>query len=79
MSFAPNAFGLHDLGGNVWEYCEDWSSDERKERVMRGGSWFNHERGYLLSSYRGRFTPESRNNRIGFRPVVVVVPSSSER
>jgi formylglycine-generating enzyme required for sulfatase activity len=69
-SFAPNTCGIYDLGGNVWEWCEDRWEPGSTERVVRGGCWRNTERGYLLSSSRHNFAPGSRDNYYGFRCVV---------
>ncbi|MFO1439383.1 MAG: SUMF1/EgtB/PvdO family nonheme iron enzyme [Verrucomicrobiaceae bacterium] len=76
MSFKPNKFGIYDLGGNVWEWCEDWFDNAKIERVLRGGSWGFYERGHLLSSNRIHGTPTARINHVGFR-VVLVVSSSA--
>jgi len=69
-SYAANRFGLHDVGGNAWEWCEDWFEKEQTSRVMRGASWDNGYRGYLLSSERFPARPASRGISSGFRCVV---------
>jgi serine/threonine protein kinase len=72
MSFKPNKFGLYDMGGNVWEWCEDWLDAAQKDRVLRGSSWTSYDRGNLLSSCRDRRIPGYRYNHSGFRCVLVV-------
>jgi serine/threonine protein kinase/formylglycine-generating enzyme required for sulfatase activity len=76
MSFEANKLGLFDLGGNGWEWCEDWISAEQKERVLRGASWSGSERSSLLSSFRGHSAPGIRDRYNGFR-VVLEIPASS--
>ncbi len=69
-SFAANRFGLHDMGGNVWQWCEDWFDAERKERVLRGASWVNGSSGSVRSSYRNHYPTEDRKHHCGFRCVL---------
>jgi serine/threonine protein kinase len=70
MSFPPNSYGLYDLGGNVWEWCEDWHNDSKIDRVIRGASWLWGESGFLLSSHRGHIGQGNRFQDRGFRVVL---------
>ncbi|MDP1587268.1 MAG: bifunctional serine/threonine-protein kinase/formylglycine-generating enzyme family protein, partial [Prosthecobacter sp.] len=72
MSFKPNRFGIYDMGGNVWEWCDDWYDTAQKFRVLRGGGWDNFDRGVLRSSYRAPCIPVGRDYGKGFRLVLEV-------
>ncbi len=76
-SFPANEFGLYDMGGNVWQWCEEWWDTEHKKRVTRGASWNNSDRDSLLSSFRAYGPAENRGNSGGFRCVLAPVASPS--
>jgi len=81
--YAPNAWGLYDMHGNVWEWCEDFFSrypgvsqvdpcntDSGTDRVRRGGSWFGPGHA-CRSANRAYGHPMSRLQNTGFRLVMI--------
>ncbi len=77
-TYAPNAWGLYDMHGNVWEWCRDWykaditsrngavNEDEGTLRVRRGGS-FNSTSKPCRAAYRGSRDPNTASADNGFR------------
>ena len=71
MAFPPNELGFYDLGGNVWEWCEDRYNKDELSRVLRGGAWSSPEKEHLLSSARFGMAQNLRRWMTGFRVVLV--------
>ena len=74
-SFKPNSLGIYDLGGNVWEWCEEsykgsTASSGRDWGVLRGGSWATTNRLEMQSSYRNVVDRNERDVIYGFRCVL---------
>ena len=83
-SFSPNAFGLDDMHGNIWEWCLDHWHDsdpgtptdgsawiaggDATVRLLRGGSWISYP-WYCRSAYRYWYDPGNRYGTFGFRVV----------
>jgi formylglycine-generating enzyme required for sulfatase activity len=68
-AFAANRFGLFDMGGNVWQWCDDWYDATHRGRVIRGGSCVSNP-GMLLLSWRNNLGPTHNYPYLGFRCVL---------
>ena len=83
--FKANAFGLHDMHGNVWEWCEDWYEPNSypkekqvdptgpatgKAKVQRGGGWSSDAKRLRSAARVGRHHSDYRGGYLGFRVVL---------
>ena len=80
-SYVPNAWGLYDMHGNVWEWCLDWKgrlsdgvtdpqgSSSGSYRMIRGGCWGSYADKCTTSSSRGSLRPSGDSDNFGFRLV----------
>lgn len=71
-TYPPNRFGLFDMGGNVWQWCEDWYDASHQSGIGRGGSWDTHDLDFMVSSKRNRQATAQRDATHGFRCVLAV-------
>ncbi|MFQ3652513.1 MAG: formylglycine-generating enzyme family protein [Gemmataceae bacterium] len=90
--YPSNAFGLFDMHGQVWEWCQDWFSEDYYQnspavdppgpsptarRALRGGGWYYGAR-IARSAYRYRYEPDARHHDFGLRVACTWHPGVAE-
>jgi sulfatase modifying factor 1 len=87
-SYPAGVYGLHEMAGNVWEWCQDWYDEKYYKvssgknpagpdggvyRVLRGGSWVN-DKEFLRCAQRGKNVPDGKSHVVGFRCALSTAP-----
>jgi formylglycine-generating enzyme required for sulfatase activity len=87
-SFPPNAFGLYDMAGDVWQWVQEcnrrnynhaladaseWTGGDCSEHIVRGGSWLTKPQ-FLRSAFRGEYPTDEHNSDLGFRVARTLAP-----
>lgn len=87
-TFPPNAWGLLDMHGNVWEWCSDWYKSDYyatspiedpqgptsgTRRVVRGGSWMVGPDECLSAKRGDTYLPTQRSPDVGFRVICIAM------
>lgn len=63
-------YGVLDMAGNAWQWCDDWHDNSSTQRVLRGGSWSTNDPDRFRCAFRLSYGPGSRFDNDGFRGVL---------